>query len=486
MITIVTIHGTFATGQEEGRAWWQKGGYLQQAITDALRATPGVNASAIQWLPFVWSGVNSEKDRRDAGKKLAAFLQDVDSKGGPYWIIAHSHGGSVLAHALLNLAASEKSLPNLKRWLTVGTPFFKFGPTRGVYSRLPYWMKIIFLSVIIACVLSIASVIDGFSVMSNFELFFNRIEGWLIFAALSAPPSLLYAALFFLQRRTASRKSNIVEPRGQSIFQSRFTPLWHRDDEAILALSGVQKNQIKIFSKTFVADLAAPFVIVFPVAMLLALLSLNYTKEDMKELFSINEVTFLDFTPSNGFLYFLFHVVPLKGMLTSNNIFLMYVILVVPLLILAFSMIVLWLGQRLVRGIAIPLSSLLNSLSTKAGRASAYGNDIDGEIVEAVSTQPHWLLGTYQPLDQIASANIVKGSDASVAMTLPMFRELLRSATESESGAEQKARISECLTSAELVHNRYFGDPAVQRLLTQTIIADLKAPLTPPLALVRY
>ncbi|MEZ5853811.1 MAG: hypothetical protein R3D67_03340 [Hyphomicrobiaceae bacterium] len=54
--------------------------------------------------PFVWSGNNSEIERRQAGKK-PLHPHALEAKGEPYCIVGHSYGGSVVSWALLESAA---------------------------------------------------------------------------------------------------------------------------------------------------------------------------------------------------------------------------------------------------------------------------------------------------------------------------------------------------------------------------------------------
>ncbi len=92
---------------------------------------------------FHWSGDNSETARRQAARLLLAHMKQFDARG-PFHMVAHSHGGSVLWEALC-LAVEEgeatpepkdgngagkqpPALTRLKSWTTVGTPFLHFRP----------------------------------------------------------------------------------------------------------------------------------------------------------------------------------------------------------------------------------------------------------------------------------------------------------------------------------------------------------------------
>ena len=96
MATLITVHGTFATGPLEGQAWWQSGSPFTMRLAMFLQAESG----RITLDPFVWNGLNSKSSRRAAGRELAEKLLALESRGEPYAIIGHSHGGSVVDAAL--------------------------------------------------------------------------------------------------------------------------------------------------------------------------------------------------------------------------------------------------------------------------------------------------------------------------------------------------------------------------------------------------
>jgi len=60
MTTILTVHGTFATGPEEGENWWQKQSPFEARIKELIEPQSG----ELQWQPVIWDGANSENSRR--------------------------------------------------------------------------------------------------------------------------------------------------------------------------------------------------------------------------------------------------------------------------------------------------------------------------------------------------------------------------------------------------------------------------------------
>ena len=81
-------------------------------------------------------GPNSESGRRAAGEGLHGLLKSYDAAGRDYYLLGHSHGGSVIYNALLHSVAKDAPLQRLKAWCTVGTPFLDYQPNRRLYSRL--------------------------------------------------------------------------------------------------------------------------------------------------------------------------------------------------------------------------------------------------------------------------------------------------------------------------------------------------------------
>jgi hypothetical protein len=119
---LILVHGTGA-GEPNStvRRWWES---ESQTAQDLAKASPDGPAELD---PFRWTGRNSEKDRRVAGRALLENLRDYERQGRDYRLIGHSHGGSVIWHAL---AESMRGAPlsRLKGWITVGTPFLQFRP----------------------------------------------------------------------------------------------------------------------------------------------------------------------------------------------------------------------------------------------------------------------------------------------------------------------------------------------------------------------
>ena len=189
---VFLIHGTFSHRDEdhfepdeknpgETAAWWQKNSDFVAEMDrlldgkaccwpeDICQAMPwakrsfwhGVEEWTIRgWKPFrwirpkyrilnrqlfVWSGLNSETERRRAGGRLLEGLLSLERdneaklKAGEaprfYHLIGHSHGGSVIWNALRFASHQGESLPHLKSWSTLGTPFPTYAPIKYLAVR---------------------------------------------------------------------------------------------------------------------------------------------------------------------------------------------------------------------------------------------------------------------------------------------------------------------------------------------------------------
>jgi hypothetical protein len=135
---LVTVHGTGAGDiDSKGEKWWQ----LDSTLMCELQSRLDLDPSRIEIVPFQWGeGPNSEEHRRTAG-------QD-------YYIVGHSHGGSVIYNALLKSVANKKHFEGLKIWCTVGTPFLDYRANTFLFQRL----KSLGLSV---CTTGVVSLILG-------------------------------------------------------------------------------------------------------------------------------------------------------------------------------------------------------------------------------------------------------------------------------------------------------------------------------------
>ena len=74
---------------------------IREQILDSL--APLLESRAAVAHPFHWSGANSELARRNAGQALFECLFEPS-----FHLVGHSHGGSVIWHALTRSAARNR------------------------------------------------------------------------------------------------------------------------------------------------------------------------------------------------------------------------------------------------------------------------------------------------------------------------------------------------------------------------------------------
>ena len=118
---LILVHGTYAARESgDGDSWWQNGSHVGTELKSRL---PCDVRSPESHEVFRWSGENSERARIKAGRQLLAHLESMEEKGIGYHLVGHSHGGSVIWHALQLATSHRKSLDHLRSWATVGTPF---------------------------------------------------------------------------------------------------------------------------------------------------------------------------------------------------------------------------------------------------------------------------------------------------------------------------------------------------------------------------
>ncbi|MBM4090388.1 MAG: alpha/beta hydrolase [Planctomycetes bacterium] len=121
---LIMVHGTGTSPESgEGDRWWQHG---SSASTELKGRLPDDLFCSGPHEVFRWSGENSERARIMAGRRLLACLESLEEKGQGYHLIGHSHGGSVIWHALQLATSRGKPLDQLRSWATVGTPFLQY------------------------------------------------------------------------------------------------------------------------------------------------------------------------------------------------------------------------------------------------------------------------------------------------------------------------------------------------------------------------
>lgn len=279
MATIITVHGTFATptspnsdGEPSSDAqWWEASSAFEGDIRELVESRDG----RLDVKPFIWAGDNSEVERRAAAKRLAKTMRDLEAKSEPYCIIGHSHGGSIVSSALLEGAAHHKTLPNLKRWITVGTPFISLRKELWLLTRLSLVRKVILVASLMLLLMLLinqaATIFAGDRAL--FGGLFPRVQYWTI-ALMSIPAFAIYLLFKYLDVRSMLDYRRGVTRRARENFGDRWWALSHPDDEAIQGLSMLPGATLSFFNPSFaVSTITLVSVVALPLFYLAVLLS---------------------------------------------------------------------------------------------------------------------------------------------------------------------------------------------------------------------
>ncbi|HVZ05175.1 hypothetical protein [Hyphomicrobium sp.] len=278
MATVITVHGTFAKPTEpdpDGGVvepqWWE----TQSAFEHDLRELVEARDGRLDVKAFVWPGDNSEVERRRAGAELANILRGLEARSEPYCIIGHSHGGSIVSFALLESAARRKTLPNLKRWITVGTPFINLRKELWLLTRLSLVRKVVFVASMM--LLMMLLIYQGATIFTGDRMLFGglfpRVQYWTI-AFMSMPAIAVYFLFSYLDRRAMLDHRRGVMRRARENFAARWRALSHPDDEAIQGLALLPDARLTFFDKSFaVSTITLISVVALPLIYLAALFS---------------------------------------------------------------------------------------------------------------------------------------------------------------------------------------------------------------------
>lgn len=279
MATIIAVHGTFAAptapdpdgGPTPELQWWEAGSTFEKDMRSLVESRDG----DLNFVPFQWGGGNSEVERRSAGDRLADVMSDLETKSEPYCVIGHSHGGSIVSDALLRSAARRRPLANLKRWITVGTPFLKLRKELWLLTRLSLMRKVIFVASMMLLMMFLVYLFAS-QLGAERTLFgstFPRV--WIFTGLLASLPALVfYVGLSWLDRRSMLGYHKRTTRRASAGFAPRWLPLSHPEDEAIQGLSLLPGAQLDFFDKSFaVSSITLLSVIALPIIYFAILLS---------------------------------------------------------------------------------------------------------------------------------------------------------------------------------------------------------------------
>ncbi len=301
MSRIITVHGTFANGPDEGESWWQRGSPFAQALAERVEAAndapppeqpssdaplsdaprsdgpspkpPAASPPTLALEPFGWDGHNSERSRRRAGERLYDRLLELEEAGERYALVGHSHGGSVINAALLEAARRRNALAGLSRWISVGTPFITTAKEGLLFFRLGLWGKSVYVALLSAFVLLATFAFQNFDLSAHLESW--RLVGFSLLTLLTLlTPFLLFV---ILARLIEARRLHAHNPRtsrfAADTFRPRWLSLWHASDEAVQGLRSLKSLNFEIFARDFATPPLSVLSVFLAPALLLALAS---------------------------------------------------------------------------------------------------------------------------------------------------------------------------------------------------------------------
>jgi tetratricopeptide (TPR) repeat protein len=231
--SVVLVHGTGSTSAfDAGDQWWQRGSRFHAALQEELGSEFEVQPSD---MVFHWSGANRESERRRASERLTNLIMRHEAEGIPYHLIGHSHGGSVVWGALVSAACAYPTLPHLRSWTTVGTPFL-------IHRTL---VQYAFLSVpfMIAVEAIWTLTGSGWDFFREFTHVLERGGGsvlgfvslWVLLAACVLLIMLLLGSFVLEVYRQFRHKHASIA--GWRELSNRYLGIWSKGDEAINGLS---------------------------------------------------------------------------------------------------------------------------------------------------------------------------------------------------------------------------------------------------------
>jgi len=422
---VIFVHGTFATSDDdEGDKWWQRGSQFWKAVSEKLcaEATPCGEGRL-----FRWSGENSERARRAAAIDLySTVLLPLEEQGIGFHIVGHSHGGNVIRKALIIAAKSKRPLTKLRSWTTVGTPFLQIQSSYTLRSAIAVILGVTTLLVGVAFGLALwVGWMAGLSIESDL------VEG--VFVTVSVLSVPLY--LFFVVGPVFSILNDRFvrfEAEARVHHEINWLGLWSTRDEAISAIGHVLRASPQVMPRMGPIPLVSD-----QVSYIEGHLEAIRAKQKARWYFRVLRLTqaveWLDRrNPLNYLNSARFWLTALMWPYrTANNL------LLAPL------------GDRFIG---------------EQTRHAGAGIDVPGVYAAQVQTTPFGGPAS-NGLPASVDLRVIASSDTYAAALVPQLRRLL---AESDGVAGFKTFFRD-LKLKELVHNSYFDDDAVVRLIAHHI-----------------
>lgn len=469
MSIIIFVHGTFA-GRESGQVrWWQPESQFSKLLSSLLAS----GESQIEIVPMSWQADNREIDRWAGADQLLRMLMEFEKRGKPYFIIGHSHGGSVISHALMIAAGRRINLVCMKGAATVGTPFLQVGPPRRVFSHFSAVTKTMYLTAAIFFMLLSYLIVAGFYFgdQSIAEEIIRPIVLFQIFPMLLFFASVTHWLFWFFHRRSISRYSDRNERLCDAEFSSRFHCLWDWRDEAIGGLLLALRNEVRLFDTAALRSLLSPVVVLIAAGVLVSATLAGSFWESIGNsvwaVFGVDcEIATSQRHKSTPGIMFFYLVDCLSDNVTSDlfmkdALFFSFLPIIVVLVLLgavAISLIALF-------AIGPAASGWLNAAVSYQLRNVAFGITAPGLSAKAVSVSPRWYRQSSAALPAELSERLSARSDAALLRSIGEVRAKLVRLAAMPDDVSVVTSLNELWVWDELIHTSYFEDTLFVKFL---------------------
>lgn len=482
MATILTVHGTFASGPEEGSAWWQRGGECCGALSTLVEGEDG----PVKVEPVVWDGLNSEQSRQAAGIKLLERMVALDKAGERYCVVGHSHGGSVAAAALIRAAFTKQPLERLSRWITIGTPFITARRDKFIFSRMGQTGKVIFLTVM-AVFITVPFMLPRLPAATGVD----RTTGYYVAlwaGALLTPVLIAYPFMWWSERNAMPWHKPRTQSKASQSFAAKWLSLRHDDDEAVQSLASLEAMKQPIFQRNFAVEglskwlaiIFVPLLVFLGMTKLVSRTDVNGSTAAKQETTAAPASTTVPApaasapapAPQAA-------AAPAQSGATAtpdsgNDVILpSWARWAIAIGSIAIFLVIPYLIYRLVRLLAYPTSALLsrglNTMAWSQLQRASLGNDLEGETARFARDRPMWVADGHPVLPAEMRKEITAVSDAAAAKAVAKIRAALSELGVMQIEKDGKDALNDFLTGEELIHTTYFKVPRFRKLVACAI-----------------
>ena len=164
---------------------------------------------------------------------------------------------------------------NLKRWITVGTPFVKLRKELWLLTRLSLIRKVVFVASMMLLIMFLVYLLSSFFTGERL-LFGSTFPRILVITGvlMSLPAFFFYLVLRYLDSRSLIAYHPRITRRARENFAPRWLSFAHADDEAIQGLALLPDAKLSFFDKSFaVSAITLISVFTLPIIYFLVLLS---------------------------------------------------------------------------------------------------------------------------------------------------------------------------------------------------------------------